>query len=456
LNEAAGQLGKIIDGNARTLKQFGITVVNTTKMQSDYDTAQKAVTTSAKDLETATQKLADLKAIDSAKAKLTVKDQIALRDAQQAVTDATTKHDDAVKTAQGDQEALTQATANAKDPLTQLGDKLNGIAEAQANTFGGKMDALKVKVEDFAGSLGAKVGPALVTLGPALSGIGGILSSGVIPKVGEAIKSFVEFAAEHTVEAATFIGENVAMAAAATAAFVAENAATLGIGTAIAALVAGIVWVATHWKESWDAITGAVEAAVGFIRDHWQLIVDVIAGPVGIVVTQVIAHFDTIKGAVTGVYNWVTGTFQNMINWIAGVPGALARTGGHMFDFIINAFKGAWDWIANNWNSLGFTLPEISLGPVHFGGYHIDLPPLPTFALGGTVPGAIGAPQLAMVHGGEEITPWRAGGPQGGSSGGSGPVTIQLVVDGQVLTEVVHNGLLQKQRRTGNLGIEAA
>src|SRR5581483_7938787 len=206
LNEAAGQLGKIIDGNARTLKQFGITVVNTTKMQSDYDTAQKAVTTSAKDLETATQKLADLKAIDSAKAKLTVKDQIALRDAQQAVTDATTKHDDAVKTAQGDQEALTQATANAKDPLTQLGDKLNGIAEAQANTFGGKMDALKVKVEDFAGSLGAKVGPAL-------AGIGGILSSGVIPKVGEAIKSFVEFAAEHTVEAATFIGENVAMAA---------------------------------------------------------------------------------------------------------------------------------------------------------------------------------------------------------------------------------------------------
>jgi hypothetical protein len=40
-----------------------------------------------------------------------------------------------------------------------------------------------------------------------------------------------------------------------------------------------------------------------------------------------------------------------------------------------------------------------------------------------------------------------------GGGGGSTTQVIQLVLDGKVITEVVHNGLLAKQRRTGNLGI---
>ena len=47
-------------------------------------------------------------------------------------------------------------------------------------------------------------------------------------------------------------------------------------------------------------------------------------------------------------------------------------------------------------------------------------------------------PIMAMA--GETVTP--AGGAP------AGPTVIQLVLDGRVITEVVHNGLLAKQRRT--------
>jgi hypothetical protein len=49
---------------------------------------------------------------------------------------------------------------------------------------------------------------------------------------------------------------------------------------------------------------------------------------------------------------------------------------------------------------------------------------VPGFASGGTVPGPMGAPMLAVVHGGEQITP-----PRGGSNGGAVIVNQYFVVD---------------------------
>jgi hypothetical protein len=48
---------------------------------------------------------------------------------------------------------------------------------------------------------------------------------------------------------------------------------------------------------------------------------------------------------------------------------------------------------------------------------------IPGFASGGTVPGSIGAPMLAMVHGGETITP------AGGGGGGGGGPEIHIHID---------------------------
>lgn len=64
---------------------------------------------------------------------------------------------------------------------------------------------------------------------------------------------------------------------------------------------------------------------------------------------------------------------------------------------------------------------------------------------------------LAVVHRGEVVQP-AAGGIAGGGGGG---INVTVIVQGSVtsewnLVDSIHSGLLDKQRRTGNLGIRAA
>jgi len=63
----------------------------------------------------------------------------------------------------------------------QLLPRLRGVAEAQHDTFGGHLDEYRTRVENFAATIGKSLGPALVTIGPLLMGIGGALQIAVIP-----------------------------------------------------------------------------------------------------------------------------------------------------------------------------------------------------------------------------------------------------------------------------------
>lgn len=67
------------------------------------------------------------------------------------------------------------------------------------------------------------------------------------------------------------------------------------------------------------------------------------------------------------------------------------------------------------------------------------------FASGGTVPGPVGEPRLAIVHGGEHIDKpgeWTVPRDALGRSGGGGsPVVLQIVVDGRTLAEIVDERL---------------
>ena len=64
------------------------------------------------------------------------------------------------------------------------------------------------------------------------------------------------------------------------------------------------------------------------------------------------------------------------------------------------------------------------------------------FDTGGVVPGAVGAPRLAVVHGGETVLPTH----KQDFSGMGGTQTIQLVVDGKTLAEVVAPQLAKDRR----------
>jgi hypothetical protein len=77
---------------------------------------------------------------------------------------------------------------------------------------------------------------------------------------------------------------------------------------------------------------------------------------------------------------------------------------------------------------------------------------IPKLDVGGTVLST----GLAVVHRGEVVQP-----AAGGLPGGGGGLTVNVYVGGHVtsdrqLVDAVHDGLLSKQRRTGNLGFRAA
>lgn len=68
---------------------------------------------------------------------------------------------------------------------------------------------------------------------------------------------------------------------------------------------------------------------------------------------------------------------------------------------------------------------------------------------GGIVPGPMGREMSIVAQGGERVIPL-------GQSGGGGTQVVQVVIDKQIVGEVVLDQLLKEQRRSGNLGFEAA
>jgi hypothetical protein len=153
--------------------------------------------------------------------------------------------------------------------------------------------------------------------------------------------------------AATFIAENVAMAASATMAFIAENAATLGIVAGIALLVAGIVWVATHWKQAWHAITDVLKAAwtgvirpvFDFIKQHWGLLFALLTGGLSLLAQ----HWRDVWGVVQTVYNAVIAPVFDFIKEHWGLMFAVV-TGG--LSLLIQHWRDVWGMVKSVYTSV--------------------------------------------------------------------------------------------------------
>jgi TP901 family phage tail tape measure protein len=237
-------------------------------------------------------------------------------------------------------------------------------------------------------------------------------------------------------ETLTAIGTTLGLAGAATELGVSIGTCTLGLSLLIPLIIAGLVYAGTKWKTIWDGMKIAFDfvweyldkilhndfvlALMGpigpliFLGEHWKTVWNAIKDVVRVAWNYLKPIFDGIKDGI--------GLVGKAISGVKGVIGGI----GHM---------------------LGF-------------------------AEGGVVPGPQGAPMLAMVHGGEVITP-----PQniynatnsamsplmlgqavshvapGGANattiqsqvianggGGSGsPTVIQLVVDRKVLAQTVYN-----------------
>ena len=121
------------------------------------------------------------------------------------------------------------------------------------------------------------------------------------------------------------------------------------------------------WKGAWDAIKGIVVTVWTGIKNFFGEI------------------WEGIKKAFKGPIDTVTGWIQGFIDWV---------------DNLIDRVRKGIDWVKN---LLGLnreaaqTTPEATKPQVAATGS------LPEFATGGVVPGPFGRPQLAVVHGGEEV-----------------------------------------------------
>lgn len=163
----------------------------------------------------------------------------------------------------------------------------------------------------------------------------------------------------------------------------------------------------------------------------------------GLVAALVIAYqkSETFRDIVQGAFNTVKDAAIGVWEFIKTLPEKIMGIAGAIKDAVMWPYKTAFNLVAKAWNStvgkLSFEIPSWVPG---MGGKGFSMPKLPEFHTGGVVPGSPGTEVPILAMAGETVTP--AGGAGGGST------VIQLVLDGRILTEVVHSGLLAKQRRS--------
>jgi TP901 family phage tail tape measure protein len=370
--------------------------------------------------------------------------------------------------------ALDAATAS----TTKTGTA-QSAATTQSHTLGVEFKTLEATAEDWGTELGQVLIPVLGLLvkgitdvinvvisviswfgkmsDPALA-IAALITAVMIPAMigwaRTAATSMAETADDLLVSAggwalytATRIAEYVATAAAATATFVAENAAMLGIGVAIAALIAVGVLLVTHWSEIWgdvksyaedawhfidsnvlEPIKSAFDAAVNFIKAHWELLAEILLAPVAPALALFLKFHDQIIG------------------FFEDIGSGVAKAWNTLWDGVETAVNDAWNIIKPIFDAIGSAVSDITgaLSKIDSAAHTAvnDLNPLHWVGTGGliTQPSIIGvaeagpelvlnASQTAMVLAGGSLStnPIKGGSsavgaPSFGSTAGSSPL----------------------------------
>lgn len=376
------------------------------------------------------------------------------------------------------------------DALGELSTKLDGQASAAVHGWGGKIDVLKTKLEDWTSTISAKLGPALTAIGPLMMIVGTAMEIVKIRQHAAAAATDLETAAttEQTVVQKAAAIAAKAWAAATWLVNAALDANPIAIVViAIVALVAIVILAWKHFQTFRDvvkAVLGEVRNivgdVVGFIKDHWKLLLDILTGPFGLLVTFVSDHFDKIRGYVSDVIgffkdHWklilavLTGPFglavlfiskhfDTIVGWVGNLPGRIKNAAVGMWDGITGAFRSAINAVISMWDRLvghlkigGFHHFGVNFGGVDLGaGLHIN--PL---ALGGIVT----RPTLALVGeaGPEAVIPLS----HPAAAGYAGGITNQITINAGPMT---HEGareldrvLRQLHRDTGGaLGLAPA
>jgi len=181
---------------------------------------------------------------------------------------------------------------------------------------------------------------------------------------------------------------------------------------------ADMIWTVLQWSYNLATSNGVIGLSLA-----------IVLGPVGLLLNWL---WNVVKGneIVQFSLNFVLGAAGDVLYWLMSVVSTGIRV---QLDFINNATQAVTSGVSGAAEAVGGAIsnPGSWLEGVMKGGW------LPQFEQGGTVPGQ--GPQLAVVHGGETVTPK-------GQNGGTTTIIIQGYTDAK-LQGVIETVLRRQNNR---------
>ena len=235
--------------------------------------------------------------------------------------------------------------------LAAVEKQVGGTAEATA-TSTGKMSVAFGEMQE---ELGAKLLPIISKLADFFTKYMDVLLplGGIVLGIVAATK----------VWSAIQLAFNVIMAA---------NPVTLVV-LAIVALIAAIV-LAYHnvdwFRALVDTAFQAIVAAFGWLKDaasavfdwvssNWPLLLAILLGPFGILITVVVKNFDTIMDVIKGIIAWITANWPLLLAILTGPIGLAVLFIVRNFDTLRDAAKAVVDWVQDRFTDLTGFLSRI-------------------------------------------------------------------------------------------------
>ena len=201
------------------------------------------------------------------------------------------------------------------------------------------------------------------------------------------------------------------------------------------ALVAAYEYLQEKWGEligwlssQWDSFTSWLSSAATTVSDSWNSFTTWLSS----IPSAINASWVSFTAWLSGIPSSITAAWNSFVSWLTGIPTAISSAWKTFTDWLTGiptAISSAWKtaidtitgWITGIWTSIKSALSG--------GGILSSVGKILGFAEGGTVPGAIGTPTLAVVHGGETVTP-------AGKSSGNHTFIFNGLTDPQLKTEV--------------------
>jgi hypothetical protein len=308
--------------------------------------------------------------------------------------------------------ALIEDGATTEEVFKALSDTFGGQAATAADTTAGKMENIKIRMDEMKESIGEAVLPIVDDLMPAFTSISDWASknTGLIVAIGTAIAGIA--AAVLLTNGALAVYNALTALTAAANAVLATSFTVLWVATGVGiilAIIAALVVLEMKFGFLSDAVEGVkimaefmwniVKEGFNWVVNNWPLLLAVLAGPFGMAIAFVIKFKDQIFDIIKSIIGFMVSAFST-----------IAET-------ILAPFKAVFNGIAGLWNStvgaLGFTVP--SWVPLGLGGKTFEVPDIPVLGDGGIVTG----PTLALIgeRGPEAVIPLnRAGGGMGGNT----------------------------------------